>query len=84
MRMRFSWLKDIEEKYASDHTRFSIAGPEQAMDEKEELVFDKARKQARDTKVPVKVDVVLLEKRGEIDSFPWALISPDGTVEYVY
>jgi len=84
VRMRFSWLKDIEKKYASDHTRFRIGGLAGAEDEQEEQVFDKAKKKATDSNEPVKIDVVLLEKRGEIDSFPWALIRPDGTVEYVY
>jgi len=82
--MRFSWLKDIEKEYASDHTRFRIGGLAGAEDEQEEQVFDKAKKKATDSNEPVKIDVVLLEKRGEIDSFPWALIRPDGTVEYVY
>ena len=84
MRMRFSWLKDIEKKYASDHTRFRLAGLAEAEDEREEQVFDKAKKKAKDTNESVTVQVVLLENRGEIDSFPWALIGPDGTVEYVY
>lgn len=84
MRMRFSWLKDMEKKYASDYTRFRVAGLAEAEVEREEQVFDEAKKKAKDTNEPVTVHVVLLEKRGEIDSFPWALIRPDGTVEYVY
>ena len=84
MRMRFSWLKDIEKKYASDHTRFRVSGLAEAEGEKEEQVLDKAKKKARDTNEPVAIHVVLLEKRGEIDSFPWASIKPDGTIEYVY
>jgi ribosomal protein L40E len=83
-RMRFSWLKDIEKRYASDCTHFRVAGLAGAEDEKEEQAFDKARKKAKDTNEPVTIHVVLLEKRGEIDSFPWALIRPDGTAEYVY
>jgi len=83
-RMRFSWLKDIEKKYASDHTRFRVTGPVEAEDEKEEQALDKARKEAKDSNKSVTIHVVLLEKRGEIDSFPWASVRPDGTVEYVY
>jgi hypothetical protein len=84
IRMRFSWLKDMEKRYASDYTRFRAAGLADAEDEKEEPVFDKAKKKAKDTNEPVMIYVTLLEKRGEIDSFPWALIKSDGTIEYVY
>lgn len=82
IRMRFSWLKDMEKRYASDYTRFRAAGLKE--DEEEEPVFDKAKKKAKDTNEPVMIYVILFEKRGEIDSFPWALIRPDGTIEYVY
>ena len=81
MRMRFSWLKDMEKRYASDYTRFRAGDVE---DEKEEPVFFKAKKKAKDTNEPVMVYVVFLEKRGEIDSVPWASIRTDGTIEYVY
>jgi ribosomal protein L40E len=84
MRFRFTWLKDMEKRYASDYTRFRAAGVANAEDEKEEPVFDKAKKKAKDTNEPVTIYVSLLEKRGEIDSFPWALIRPDGTIEYIY
>jgi hypothetical protein len=84
IRMRFSWLKDMEKRYASDYTRFRAAGLADAEDEKEKPVFDKAKKKAKDTNEPVMIHVILHEKRGEIDSFPWALIRPDGTTEYVY
>jgi len=84
MRMRFFWLRDTEERYASECTRFRAAGLTDAEDDKEGPVFDKAGKKAKDTNEPVMVNVVLLEKRGEIDSFPWAVVKPDGTVEYVY
>jgi hypothetical protein len=82
--MRFSWLKDMEKRYASDYTRFRATGLAGAEDEKEEPVLEKARKKARGTNEPVTVHVILIEKRGEIDSFPWAKIRPDGTIEYVY
>ena len=84
VRMRFSWLKDVEKRYSSENTRFRVAGTTEAEDEREEQVFDRARKKAKDSNEPVAVNVVLLERRGEIDSFPWALVRPDGTVEYVY
>ena len=84
IRMRFSWLKDAEERYASESTRFRAVGLTNAEDDREGPVFDKARKKAKDTNEPVMVEVVLLEKRGEIDSFPWALVEPDGTIRYVY
>jgi ribosomal protein L40E len=84
MRLRFAWLKDLEKSYASDYTRFRAAGIASAEDEKEEPVFDKAKKKVKDTNEPVMIYVILFEKRGEIDSFPWALIRPDGTIEYIY
>jgi RNA polymerase subunit RPABC4/transcription elongation factor Spt4 len=83
MRLRFAWLKDVEKRYASDYTRFRAAGVANAEDEEEEPVFDKAKKKAKDTNEPVMIYVSLHEKRGEIDSFPWALIRPDGTIEYI-
>lgn len=83
MRMRFSWLKDMEKTYASDYSRFRAAGLPGAEDEKEQPVFEKAKKRAKDANEPVMIHVVLFEKRGEIDSFPWALIRPDSTIEYV-
>jgi hypothetical protein len=83
-RMRFSWLKDVERRYSSDNTLFRAGGLPDAEDDKEEPVFDKARKKAKDTNEPVMVNVILREKRGEIGSLPWALIEPDGTIEYVY
>jgi hypothetical protein len=83
-RMRFSWLKDVEKRYASDHTLFRAGGLPDAEDDIEEPVFDKAKKKAKDTNEPVMVNVILREKRGEIGSLPWALVEPDGTIEYVY
>jgi len=83
-RMRFSWLKDVEKKYSSEQTRFRVTGVTGAEDEGEERVFDRARKKAKDTNETVMINVVLFEKRGEIDAFPWASIRPDGTVDYVY
>lgn len=83
MRMRFLWLDNIERRYASDRARFRASGLN-AEDDKEEPALDKARRKAKDTNEPVAVDVVLLEKRGEIGSFPWAVVGPSGTVEYVY
>jgi len=83
-RMRFAWLKDLERRYSSDSTVFRAAGIAGAEDEKEEPVFSKAKKRAKDANEPVMVYVVLNEKRGEIDSFPWALVRPDGSVEYMY
>ncbi len=82
-RMRFLWLNDLERRYASDRTSFRADGLN-AEDDKEEPVLDKAKKKAREANSPVGVNVVLSEKRGQIDSFPWALVEPDGTVEYVY
>jgi hypothetical protein len=84
MWMRFSWLKDVEKRYASDRVLFRAGELPAAEGDKEETIFDEARKKAKDTKGPVMVNVVLLEKRGEIGSLPWAVIEPDGTVEYVY
>jgi ribosomal protein L40E len=84
IRLRFVWLKDMEKRYVPDYTRFRAAGIANAEDEKEGPVFDKAKKKAKDMNEPVMIYVSLLEKRGEIDSFPWALIRPDGTVEYIY
>lgn len=83
-RMRFSWLNDMEQRYASDHTRFRVGGLSNAEDDSEGPVFDKAKKKAKDANEAVMVSVVLLEKRGEIDSFPWALVEPNGTIEFVY
>ena len=83
-RMRFSWLKAVERKYSSDHTCFRTVGAPEAEDEKEAPVFDKAGKRAKDANKPIMIHVILFENRGEIDSFPWALIKPDGTVEYIY
>lgn len=83
-RMRFSWLNGTERRYGSDHTRFRVSGIPSAEDDNEGPMFDKARKKAKDTNEAVTVNVVLLEKRGEIDSFPWALVRPNGTIEYVY
>jgi Double zinc ribbon len=83
MRMRFSWLKDVEKRYASDQTLFRAGGLPGAEDDKEGPVFDKAKK-AKDTDEPVMVNVILRERRGEIGSIPWALIEPDGAIEYVY
>jgi ribosomal protein L40E len=84
IRMRFAWLKDAERRYASDYTRFRAVGMPNAEDENEGPVFDKAKKKAKDTNEPVMVCVILFEKRGEIDSFPWASIKPDGTIDYIY
>jgi ribosomal protein L40E len=83
-RLRFSWLKEMEKRYSSDFTRFRAAGLAEAEDEKEEPVLEKAKKKAKNTNDPVMIYVSLHEKRGEIDSFPWACVRPDGTVEYVY
>ena len=84
MLMRFSWLKDVEKRFASDHTRFRAGGLPDVEDDREEPVFDKAKKRAKDTNEPVMVHVILREKRGEIGSLPWALVEPDGTIEYAY
>lgn len=83
-RMRFSWLKEMEKRYSSDYTHFHAAGLADAEDESEEPVFEKAKKKAKNTNEPVMIYVSLHERRGEIDSFPWALIRPDGSMEYVY
>jgi zinc-ribbon domain len=83
-RMRFSWLKDMERRYASDYTRFLASGLPDSEGDKEEPVFDKARKMAKETNEPVMVHVVLREKRGEIGSLPWAVVEPDGRIEYAY
>jgi len=80
--LRIAWLKDKEKKYASDYTKFRV--PELIEDEKEEPVLDEAKKKAKDTSEPVTVYVDFLERRAKIGSLPWALIKPDGTVEYIY
>jgi hypothetical protein len=82
MHLRFAWLKDMEKRCASDYTKFRV--PELIEDEKEKPVFDKANKKAKDTNESVTIYVDLLERRGKIGSFPWALIRPDGTIEYIY
>ena len=84
MRMRFSWLKGMEKRYASDSTRFRAGGLADSEGDKEEPVFDTAKRMAKDTNQPVMVHVVLREERGEIGSLPWALVGPDGTIEYSY
>lgn len=82
--MRFFWLDAMSRRYGSDRTLFRAGALPNAEDDKEAPVLDKAKKKAKDTDEPVTVNVVLLEKRGEIDSFPWALVEPNGTIEYVY
>lgn len=82
MNLRFAWLEDMEKRCASDHTKFHV--PELIEDEKEKPVFDEANKKAKDMNEPVTIYVDLFERRGKIGSFPWALITPDGTVKYIY
>ena len=84
MLRRFAWLKEMERRYGSDYTLFRAVGIANAEDGKEEPVFEKAKKKAKDTNDPVTICVILLEKRGEIGSFPWASIKPDGAIEYIY
>lgn len=74
----------MEKRHASDYTRFRAGGLADSEGDKEEPVFDKAKKMAKDTNEPVMVHVILREKRGEIGSLPWALIEADGTIEYAY
>jgi hypothetical protein len=74
--------EEYGKRYASDYTKFRV--PELIENEKEKPVFDEAKKKAKDTNEPVTIYVDLLERRGKIGSFPWALIKPDGTVEYIY
>lgn len=83
-RTRFLWLGNMEKRYASDRTLFRISGTSNAEDENEGPMLDKAKKRAKEANQPVTVNVVLIEKRGEIDSFPWAVVGPSGTVEYVF
>jgi hypothetical protein len=79
---RFSWLKDVEGKYASEHTKFYV--PDGVESECEDPVLNEAKKKAEETNQPVQTFVDLWAKRGKIASIPWSLVKPDGTIEYNY
>ena len=79
---RFSWLKDVEGKYASDYTKFYV--PEGIESDSEVPVLNEAKKKAEETSQPVQIFVGLWTKRGKIGSFPWSLVEPEGTIEYNY
>lgn len=79
---RFKWLKDVERKYASDYTKFYV--PEGIESDREDPVLHDAKKQAEETNQPVNIFVELWTTRGKIGSFPWSVVNPDGTIEYIY
>lgn len=80
---RFAWLKAMEKRYASDLTRFYLAG-EKVESEMEDEIILKAKEQAKTKNEAITVYVELRERRGKIDSFNWAEVEPDGTVRYMY
>jgi hypothetical protein len=79
---RFAWLKDVERKYATEYTKFSVSGVIES--DSEDPVLNEATKKAEETNQPVTIFVDLWTKRGKIGSFPWSLVKPDGTIEYAY
>jgi hypothetical protein len=79
---RFAWLKDVEGKYASDYAKFIV--PDIIESDSEDPILNEAKKKAEETNQPVKTFVDLWTKRGKIGSFPWSLVKPDGTIEYIY
>ena len=79
---RFAWLKEVEKKYASDYAKFNV--PEVIKRDCEDPVLNEAKKKAEEMNQPVKTFVDLWTKQGKIGSFPWSLVKPDGTIEYIY
>lgn len=79
---RFAWLKMKEKECGSDYTRFCIS--DILTDEKEEVVIAEAKKLAENNNKSITIQVEFWEKRGKIDSVPWAIVIPEGLIEYVY
>jgi hypothetical protein len=80
---RFAWLKEMEKICASDYVRFRIEGTT-IEEETEREALSKAKEQAKTKSESLTVYVDLKEKRGDIGSFKWAKVKPDGTVDYIY
>jgi hypothetical protein len=53
-------------------------------EETEREAISKAKEQAKTKSESLTVYVDLKEKRGDIGSFKWAKVKPDGTVDYIY
>jgi hypothetical protein len=89
-RLRFKYLKDIEEKYAADETWFYIKNSleeeqkHRSMDERE--IIKLAKQIAKNEGKTVEIRVELLEKRGliEPEGFQWAEVEPSGDIRYTY
>lgn len=81
-RRRFVWLQQVEKAFGANYVKFRI--PNDIEDEFETKVINKAKNLAKEKGETVSILVDLWERRGLIDSLPWAEVKPDGVVEYVY
>lgn len=86
IRHRIKWIQQIESDTGADpdKTEFIITNTEERAKNPDDILI-RAKKLAKEKDEEVEVRVELWERRGwKIATFPWAIVQPDGSVDYVY